>query len=334
MRGSRSHGRSWADSSIAGLALACWLWSGCGGEGSGLLFARIESTRLVDVVRVGAEGVTRFTDGFELEVTEAGSQRISGESRWSFEGDFWLDESCEGRSAFAFDLFPRLPKPHARDLHFVLRWPATSSADLDLLILSPGFNGSDFDRREFLGEVYGSCHVLHSSGTAGAAPNSKIADWVHPLSATPRAYHEEIIRCGAALYGDWYLDIANWSPDQSVDFEIEVFEGASLGIDAAAERAVALHASQATPQTLVRLLFNHRPAQYNSSGSTITLLPSRREPAPRPRDPLSHSLLGFNKAVALDVPYDDFLANQGLPVAPRMPFIPSVPEPIAFEIAP
>ena len=32
----------------------------------------------------------------------------------------------------------------------------------------------------------------------------------------------------------------------------------------------------------------------------------------RPRDPISDSALGFNKAAALDVPYDEFLANVGL----------------------
>jgi hypothetical protein len=60
------------------------------------------------------------------------------------------------------------------------------------------------------------------------------------------------------------------------------------------------------------LQFDHQPPPLPpGSGSVVITIPTR-EPAPRPRDPISHSVLGFNKAALLDVSYAELLENVGL----------------------
>jgi hypothetical protein len=274
--------------------------------GEGLVFASVVGGRLVDVVRVGADGVQSFDDGFD--VAEAGDGfLVSGESDWTFSDEHWNPgEVCRGRSSLALDVRGDAPTSSARDLHIVLRWPVASGADLDLLV-----QAAYSDQRAFLGEVQSRCHVLRSSGTAGAADDSRVVGWVRPLRDTKLPHHEEVIRCAEGSYGRWRFEVVNWSAVEPVDFAVEIFEGPSLGVDPTAERALALLEESAAPHSLTSLEFDYVPPPPEAGvGAVIVII--ARKPAERPLDPISHSVLGFNKAAALDVSYDDFLANVGL----------------------
>jgi hypothetical protein len=50
----------------------------------GLVFARLEADRLVDVVRVAGDGVTHYHDGLVVTPAAAGFL-VSGETDWTFE---------------------------------------------------------------------------------------------------------------------------------------------------------------------------------------------------------------------------------------------------------
>jgi hypothetical protein len=279
--------------------------------GEGLVFARVEGDRLVDVVRVGAEGVTRYEDGFAIRRVGSGAV-LSGESDWSYEPGYYDEEPCGGRASWHIALKGDAPSGSARDLHFVLRWPAASHADLDLLVEQTERRG-DGDHRAFLGEVQNRCHVLHSAGTAGAAGDSQPVAWIQPLAETELPHHEEIVRCQAAPYGSWYLDVANWSADERVDFEIEVFEGPTIGVDRDVERALGMLEERVAPHDVSILVFQYvPPPSGGSAGGIITTRPITRRPLEREDDPLTGSGLGFNKAAALDVSYAEFLENLGL----------------------
>ncbi len=284
--------------------------------GEGLVFARIEAERLVDIVRIGAEGVTHYLDA--LEIARAGTGfRISGESDWSFRGGGFDPETCSGTTLWEIDAGGDRPTAGARDLQVVLRWPVTSGADLDLLVGVPppqSFFPFDSDWRSFVGEIRGRCHVLRSAGAAGSPDDSSPVDWIRPLRETQLPHHEEVIRCAAAVYGDWNFQVVNWSGTERVEFAIEVFEGPSIGIDPTRERWLGLIERAAAPHALERVAFRYSPpprsSQYGASG---TFSSDVRKPIPRPRDPITHSLLGFNKAAVLDVPYAEFLRNVGVP---------------------
>ena len=279
--------------------------------GEGLVFARVEGTRLVEVVRVGAEGVTHFHDGFAVAPVGSG-YLVSGESSWTFSDGHWSPgEVCHGRSSLILEDRADAPTGGERDLHFVLRWPVSSAADLDLMV-QPA-NAGDRDLRAFLGRVWGGgCFVLRSSGTAGAAEDSRVVGWIHSLRETALPHHEEVIRCANGAYGTWEVDVVNWSGDEPVDFEVEIFEGPTLGVNPSLERAIELLEQTVAPHSLTRMNWSHPPPPPLGIELDFTLEGLARKPAQRPLDPISHSALGFNKAAALDVPYDEFLANVGL----------------------
>jgi hypothetical protein len=281
--------------------------------GEGLIFARVVGDRLIDVVRVGGDGVTHYHDGLAIAPSAAG-HLVSGETAWTFESvRSWQPEPCSGRTAFEIEVRDDAPAGSARDLQFVLRWPVTSSADLDLMIESAASGSSSDDQRAFLGEVYNRCHVLHSAGTAGAADDSQPVAWIHPLEDTRLAYHEEIIRCASGTYGTWEIDVVNWSGAETVDFEIEVFEGPTLGVDRRSERWLGLKEESVAPHTRRQILFRYAPPPVSgASAGFVTSFVYLRYPIPRPRDPISSSVLGFNKAAALDVSYRELLTNVGL----------------------
>jgi hypothetical protein len=279
--------------------------------GEGMVFARLEGSRLVEVVRVAAEGVTHFDDDFAVAPVGSG-YLVSGDSSWTFADEHWSPgETCSGRTSLILEVRGDAPKSAARDLQFVLRWPVHSSADLDLMV-RPAGNG---DQRAYLGRVGGgSCFVLRSSGTAGAAEDSRVVGWIHPLGETALPHHEEVIRCANGAYGVWEVDVVNWGGDEPVDFEVEVFEGPTLGVNPSLERAIALLEQTATPHSFMQMSWDHVPPPPSGIGIVIdfTLEGIARKPAQRPLDPISHTALGFNKAAALDVSYGEFLANVGL----------------------
>jgi len=279
--------------------------------GEGLVFAKREADRLIDVTRVGAEGVTHYDDGLEI-ARSADGFRISGESAWTFDPTARPEPVCHGRTSWTIDVRGGPPTGGPRDLQFVLRWPVTSSADLDLMIRSASYgDDSGDDYREFLGHVLGFCHVLHSAGTAGAAADSVPVSWIAPLEQTDLPYHEEIIRCKDSSYGTWFLEVVNWSAEQPVDFAIEVFEGPTIGVDRRVERGLGVLEASVTPHSNASLVFHYVPPP-SSGGVGIVFGGIGRAPLPRPHDPISGSVLGFDKAAALDVSYDEFLANVGL----------------------
>jgi hypothetical protein len=279
----------------------------------GLVFARVDGDRWVDVVRVGGDGVTHYHDGLALARAASGHV-VSGETAWTFQSvRSWQPEPCSGRTAFAIEVRDDAPIGGAQDLHFVLRWPVTSSADLDLMIESASSGSTSENRRAFVGEVQSRCHVLHSAGTAGAAADSQPVAWIHPMADTRLAHHEEIIRCASGTYGTWEIDVVNWSGHETVDFEIEVFEGPTIGVDRRAERWLGSKEDSVAPHARRDILFRYAPPPSTGAGAGfVATFAYLRLPIPRPLDPLSGSVLGFNKAAALDVSYRELLTNVGL----------------------
>ena len=47
------------------------------------------SSRIADVERVGAEGITEYREGFAVNRSQLGRISIEGESQWTFEGDHY-----------------------------------------------------------------------------------------------------------------------------------------------------------------------------------------------------------------------------------------------------
>jgi hypothetical protein len=294
--------------------------------GEGLVLARWSEAeqRLVEVVRVGAEGVTQYLDGFAAAaVSEADDLRIlSGESDWSFEDRYWEPgEVCQGRTLWQMEQRSQRPSSATTDVHFVLRWPAESRADLDLMLRPPegAFDDiSDENAFAHFGEVNDGCYVLHAVGVAVAEDDPAEAvggpahGFVTPFEETALADHEEILRCGSASYGTFEVWVVNWSRE-AADFELAIFDGPGVGTGAASGRSFGVTEGRAAPLSATWYAFEWMPPPSQGAGYSVDVWTSDlREPAARGLDSLTGTLLGFDKAAYEGVDFDAFLDALGL----------------------
>jgi hypothetical protein len=295
--------------------------------GEGVVLARWSATagRLTEVERIGAEGVTFYLDGFDAGPVSETDDRllIAGESEWEFHDEYWEPgEICRGRATWELLRLYDPPVSGSRDLHFVLRWPAESRADLDLMIREPD------DRDSFTQEYYShfanveaSCYQLHAAGYAVAdegdeeAVGGPASGFFAALGDTALPYHEEIIRCAYASYGYWEIGVVNWNAVEDVDFEIEVFVGRGLNTGGPQERSFGANSDAVAPLTMATAYFQLSPPT-TPGGAYGIIIVSRdrppRTPVARPLDPITDTPLGFNKAAYEGFTYAEFLAALGL----------------------
>ena len=314
--------------------------------GEGVVLARFDerSRRLVDVVRIGAEGKTGYDEGFAVDEDGMG---FRGESAWRFEGDHYdvEGERCGGRTRWVAVRGLEPMQATSRDLQVVLRWPSGSRADLDLVVRAP-------NAAQAAGPIASArgCFAIHSAGVASGEDTSiagLYADFVADLDETRLPWHEEIVRCSWAAYGDYQFEIFNWSRDEVVDWEIEVFHGRGVNTGGPGERSFGAIQGRSRPlsgeSTFFRLLSAARPPSGSSSGgtagfeATLELFPA---PVPIPhakraRGFLSGSDLEENKAAFEGLAYPAFReALEGAAASDDPDRTPSLvtPDPGTFEI--
>lgn len=279
--------------------------------GEGIVFARPAEGFLTDVERIGADGVTFYQDAFTIGSDGEGRRLISGESNWVFHDDYQAaGEVCAGRTSWKMVRQRDAPAGDSRDLHFSLRWSAESEEDLDLVIGRPFNNmatASADHSKSYLGEVDGNCFVVRSAGYAVAGEGTlEPSGFVSELRATTGPYHEEIISCSWAPYGQWTVDVVNWNPNSEVYYEIGAYRGA------AGESAIGYTTGTVPSLQLDSKIFNYAPQPADSAAGVILTSTISRQPAQRLVDSVSKTFLGFNKAAYEGVPYEAFLASLGL----------------------
>ena len=279
--------------------------------GEGIVFAGSADGRVVDVERIGAEGVTFYADGFSVGLAGEGDDRllISGESDWEFHDDYEAPgEVCSGRTYWEMLRIAEGPTAASGDLHFSLRWSAESSADLDLLIGSPTSSYATERSKNYLGEVGGNCFVLRSAGFAVAQEGDlQPSSFVAELSETVLPFHEEIISCSDAPYGDFSVEVVNWNSTDEVPYEIGAYRGAS------AEETLGYTSGTVLPLTRDIKSFRLVPPSPVGSGygAEVTINVVSRQPAVRQADFVSQTFLGFNKAAYEGFSYEEFIAALG-----------------------
>lgn len=292
--------------------------------GEGIVFATWarESSRLIDVERIGGAGVTNYFDGFEVE--RSGSDeldeadiRISGESEWEFSDHHYEPgEVCQGRTHWEAERLARPPRENYRDFQIVLRWLSDSPADLDLMVEYPDqeqFLSSiddEEDRHSDFARAVSGCYTIHS---AGAAPDS--GGFVAALQDTRLPYHEEVIRCSDAAYGGWVFRVANWDPDESVDYEIETFWGRGVNTGAPGERSFGTVERSIDPLTREDHYFVLTPPTSPGDFAGVILISTyyRPRPVPRPIGALTETYLEFHKAAWEGLRYASFIEQLGIP---------------------
>jgi hypothetical protein len=293
--------------------------------GEGIVLARwsAETGRLVDVERIGAEGVTFYFDGFEAGPASETDDRllIAGESEWEFHDEYWAPgEICRGRAIWELLRLSERPEPGYRNLQFVLRWPAESRVDLDLMIRAPLDSSRRDEEYSHFAEVNADCYQLHAAGYAvadgggGDPVGGPASGFVSALEDTALPYHEEIIRCAYAAYGLWDIAIVNWNESADVDFEIEVFLGPAVNTGGPGERSFGTALSTVAPLSMARLGFELTPPTSGGmAGLTMIAVDRpRRRPSMRDADPVTETPLGFNKAAYEGFSFSAFLEALGL----------------------
>ncbi|MFK7895336.1 MAG: hypothetical protein AB8G23_05850 [Myxococcota bacterium] len=299
-------------------------------EGVVLATMNEASSRLEDVERIGAEGLTEYRDGFQVTRFANRVVEFSGESEWTFQGDYYeVGETCGGRTewvAFKEDDQP-IKGGYGDDLQVVLRWPAESAADLDLMVTPPKIasSGSTQPRSVDLLNSNGRCHLIHSVGRAAIEESDSLAPFeelVAHHAATTLPYHEEVVRCRSANWGTWAFQVVNWSAAEDVAFEVEAFYGQGVNTGAEGERSFGVAPGTASAQSTRVIGFEltaptpgsnmagaeARQGNFSGAGFTVTL--SGRTPIPLPeRAPgeLSNSLLEWHKAALEGVEPSTFL---------------------------
>lgn len=266
--------------------------------------------RLNDVERVGSEGTTRYLDGFAVGDPAEPNTAIEGESRWTWQGK--RGGACDGTSRWTAERNWGPPTSTERDLQIVLRWPASSDADLDLTVVPPSTwaRASVSAPSDFV-TVRSNCYALHATGTAVLA-----APWadgfVSPLDATPLPYHEEVVRCRFAAWGSWNFYVTNWSEVEDVDYSVEVFWGPRVNTTTQGERSFGALPGSLAPLDRDQIPFSlTRPVSpSDSAGLVMTTL--GLGPPPRPRGPLTRTHLEFHKAAYEGLGFEAFADALGL----------------------
>jgi hypothetical protein len=292
--------------------------------GEGVVLATWSETtgRLTGVERIGAEGVTFYLDGFDAGSASEEDDRllIAGESEWEFHDGYWAPgEICRGRAVWELLRLSERPIPGARDLQFVLRWPAQSQADLDLMIRAPRLDNLSLPAYSHFAEVNDRCYQLHASGYAVAEDGGEAAvggtatGFVAALGDTALPYHEEIIRCSDARYGIWSISIVNWNRVEDVDFEIEVFVGPAVNTGGPRERSFGTTSGTVASSTMATKAFELAPPTSGNSAASVTFIAvSLRTPAVRASDAITDTPLAFNKAAYEGFEYGEYIEALGL----------------------